>query len=747
MRSFFRAPLALLAMTASLLSPADAERMLLSNSLNLCQQDSTLQASLFNVVYTPSNNSASINMVATSSVQGKVSFDIEASAYGYTFLRQTVDPCDIGLRGLCPMVSGKIAFGFNLPVSASAASQIPGIAYHVPDLDATVKVRVNLTGTGESVACVEADISNGKTVNLVGVKWATAVIAGLALVSSAIINGLGHSNAAAHVAANSLSLFGYFQAQAIIGLTGIRLPPIVQAWTQDFQWSMGIIRVGFMQTIFTWYQRATGGTPSTIFDSLTTVSVQLEKRGLQVAEAGLSLIKRGVAMMPKPAVQLLKRGNVMTGSGSYVVFGIQRVAFKAGIESTNLFMTGLVFFWIFALIVAGAVAAFKGFLEILAKRGIMKNDRFLEFRNGWITVLKGILFRVCLIGFPQMTILCLWEFTQRDSAAEVVLAVFFFFGPLITLAWGASKVIRIARRSISMHRNPAYILFSDPQALNKWGFLYVQFRASAYYFIIPVLFYTLIKSMFIALAQRSGVTQAISLIIIEVGFLIAASVLRPWMDKSTNSFNIAIGVINFLNAIFLFIFTNVFDAPLLVVGVVGVVLFILNAAFCVILLFMVIFSTGFSLIRKNPDARYQFMSDDRASFMKSQSQLNATTELDALAATARGDKLGYKSGFDLDDNESMSSSDVRKHNEASGSYSVSATNSQNSFYPNGQGQANAAIPLYPAPSEDRALCERARRIRSPLVSPWHNSGQRTRPVRQADIGRNTMLAPGNAGNM
>lgn len=227
--------------------------------------------------------------------------------------------------------------------------------------------------------------------------------------------------------------------------------------------------------------------------------------------------------------------------------------------------------------------------------------------------------------------------------------------------------------------------------------------------------------MFIALAQRSGVTQAIALIIIEVGFLIAGSVLRPWMDKSTNSFNIAIGVINFLNAIFLFIFTNVLDTPLIVIGVVGVVLFILNAAFSLILLIMVIVSTTFSLIRKNPDARYQFMSDDRASFMKSQSQLNATTELDALAATARGDKVGYKSGFDLEDNESMSSGDVRKHNEASGSYSVSATNSQNSFYPNGQGQA-AAIPLYPAQRGPSPLRESSP---NPIASAVSLSQQRT----------------------
>ena len=201
------------------------------------------------------------------------------------------------------MTAGKIPLTFVLPVSEDAVSQIPGIAYSFPDLDAKVKVFINMTEdgskTGDSVACVEANVSNGKTVDLIGVKWATAIVAGLALASSAVVSGLGHSNAASHVAANALSLFGYFQAQAMLGLTGVPLPPVVMSWTQDFQWSMGIIRVGFMQSIFTWYQRATGGTPSTLFDSLTTVSVQVQKRSLEVAEPALNLFKRSIAMMPK----------------------------------------------------------------------------------------------------------------------------------------------------------------------------------------------------------------------------------------------------------------------------------------------------------------------------------------------------------------------------------------------------------------------------------------------------------------
>lgn len=599
---------------------------------------------------------------------------------------------------------------FNLDVSESAASEIPGIAYTFPDLDAKVQLYMNYTSSGESVACVEAEISNGKTVNLIGVKWATAIIAGMALASSAVISGLGHSNAASHVAANALSLFSYFQGQAMLGMVAIDLPPIVASWSQDFQWSMGIIKVGFMQTIFTWYQRATGGTPSQLFDSLTTVSVQVEKRKMKrnFIETGMNLSKRAIAMMPRAVdtvSTLTKRGNVKNASGSYVVTGIQRVAYKAGIESTNLFMTGLTFFCVFVILTIAGVAAFKGFCEVAVKNKWMKGDKFVDFRNGWFTVLKGILFRLTLIGFPQMTILCLWEFTQRDSAAEMVLAVFFFFGMLATLGWAASKVIRIARRSVVMHRNPAYILFSDPQALNKWGFLYVQFRASAYYFIVPTLGYLLLKGMFIAFGQTSSTVQAIAFIVLEAGALIGASVLRPWMDKSTNSFNISICAMNFLNSIFLLIFTDVFNQPAIVTGVVGVVLWIANAVFALVLLLMLIVTTVIVLIRKNPDARYQFMADDRASFMKSQTQLNTTTELDALAATARGDKHGYKAGFDMDDDaDSISSESLKRRTDPSHMQVPQQLNSplsQPAYREAPRSPVDPAMPLFPNDNRQR----------------------------------------------
>ena len=134
----------------------------------------------------------------------------------------------------------------------------------------------------------------------------------------------------------------------------------------------------------------------------------------------------------------------------------------------------------------------------------MQKDRFYEFREGWRTVLKGIMFRLVLIGYTQMSLLCLWELTKRDSIGAVVNAILMFLTLTGLLFYASYRVIRLARRSISLHQSAAYILYSDAQQLNRWGFLYVQFRADAYYFILPLLVYAVVKGAFIAFLQPVG---------------------------------------------------------------------------------------------------------------------------------------------------------------------------------------------------------------------------------------------------
>ena len=278
----------------------------------------------------------------------------------------------------------------------------------MPDLDGLARIEVTSSESGEMIACVEAPLSNGKTVDQHGVGWTTAVVAGLGLVASAVTSGLGHSNTAAHVAANAVSLFGYFQALAMIGMTAVHLPPIVSAWTQNFDWAMGIIEIGFTQDIFHWYIQATGGTPANLLGRLSEVSVQITKRSIDVAAEVPYMMTRaamyGFAEITPDYVEnsgLVRRSNnIDNGAESQpeiiTVAGINRVAFKAKIEETNFFMTGLGFFVAFLVFTALGVSAFKGACEFAIRMKWIRGTKFQDFRNGWLTVLKGIMYRcVC----------------------------------------------------------------------------------------------------------------------------------------------------------------------------------------------------------------------------------------------------------------------------------------------------------------------------------------------------------------
>jgi hypothetical protein len=190
-----------------------------------------------------------------------------------------------------------------------------------------------------------------------------------------------------------------------------------------------------------------------------------------------------------------------------VIRGIKRLGYLTNIEVTSIVLTGFTFFVLICLAMAIVFGLIKLAIELFAKARPNHDGRFSYFRQNWRSMLKGAILRMVYIGFPNLLILSFWEFTQNDSAAVIVLAVFFFLLSAGILAWNAFKVFIIGQRSMASYQTPAYLLYSDPQVINKYGFLYIQFAASHYYFIGVVLVYTFCKSCFIGFAQASGKTQ------------------------------------------------------------------------------------------------------------------------------------------------------------------------------------------------------------------------------------------------
>ena len=196
----------------------------------------------------------------------------------------------LGSSQLCPMTPGH----FDVPLSSQTLgddiiSQIPGIAFQIPDLDGVVRVTGSYPqgqGNGTAVACVEATLSNGKTVSTKYVAWPIAAITFAGLLTSSVVWLFGHVSTSAHIASNIVSLFVYFQGLAIISMMAVdRLPPIAAAWGQNYMWTVGLISIPFMQNIFNWYVQATGGTVTDILPNaaVMSISVQRVKRSLTSA--------------------------------------------------------------------------------------------------------------------------------------------------------------------------------------------------------------------------------------------------------------------------------------------------------------------------------------------------------------------------------------------------------------------------------------------------------------------------------
>ncbi|CUM64454.1 uncharacterized protein PRCAT00002058001 [Priceomyces carsonii] len=673
-----------------------ATKHILSTSLLTCMENSQFTASQFDVIFYPGNSSVTYDISAISNINAKVSADIQLIAYGINAITKKFDFCSMNYQPVCPLTTGHLDLSSDYKLEKSITKQIPSIAYTIPDLDARVRV-VIYDDDGTQLACVEAVLSNGKTVQTKYASWPIAAISGLGLITSGIVSVIGHSNTAAHIASNSMSLFIYFQSLAITSMMAVAfVPPIAAAWAQNFQWSLGIVKVGFVQNIANWYVQSTGGTATDVLKSeYLSISVQKKmKRSMeflntienlyqrQKRNAHLTLFKRasidldsddfGYSDKLDLKIYTTNEKNSDLSSKILVLRGMQRVAYLAGIEITTLFMTSIIFLLFFAFVMVVCLTLFKALVEILIRSNVMNEGKFNEYRQQWPQIIKGALYRLMMVAFPQLTVMCVWELCSRDSTGTVVVAVFLLVISIVLLCQAAIRVVLIGRRSVRQFKNPAYLLFGDSTFLNKFGFIYVQFRADRYFFICFSIFYIFLKSLFVAVLQDHGKVQSVIVFAIELIFCVIVCWIRPFMDKRTNAFNITISIINTINALFFMFFSYVFKQPHIVGSVMAIVYFILNAVFALFLLLFTIITCVLALIYKNPDTRYQPMKDDRVSFLprfdnpkKGPNDPDGAEEMElmALGATAmRGHENGGKPPVIYDDDSSFYDADSATNN-------------------------------------------------------------------------------------
>lgn len=621
---------------SSYIFTAHAAKYLKSESLLTCMENSQFTASFFDITYYKDNNTAVFTVDGSSAISGNIKASFELIVYGLSVYKDHIDLCSLNVDTICPIASGHINVQGSYTIGGDLTDQIPGIAYSIPDLDAYVKVLVYAADDKDEstpLACIRAEVSNGKTVQTKYAGWPIACISGFGLIVSSFVSIMGHSTTASHIASNAASLFIYFQNLAIMAMMGVAaLPPIAAAWAQNFMWSLGIIETKFMQDMIFWYVQATGGKVSSVLPNKNIISISVQKMKHLIRRA-ITAESASDDFTNDPNLYYSDEYNL--SAKTLVLRGIQRVAFLANIEISNLFMTGIIFFLFIGFVLIVLISLFKGICSILVKSGSIKPHRFSYFRKNWNLIIKGSLYRYFEITFSTVILLCVWEFTQNNSSGCMAFAVIIFIAIMLLLAYATIRIIIEGLKSINQYQNPAYLLFGNDKFYFKFGFLYSQYLAKKYYWVAIRFFYLFLRAVLIAALQKSGKVCAVIIFVIEIFHTASVIFLRPFMDKRTNIFNIFIAIVNLINSIFFLFYSNVFKQPPVVSAVAGVVYFILNAVFALILLIFTIVSCTLALLHKNPDVHYETVKDDRNAFMNFENQNNGNQdmELSALGAT------------------------------------------------------------------------------------------------------------------
>ena len=119
---------------------------------------------------------------------------------------------------------------------------------------------------GKKVACIQSQVSNGKTANVLAVQYVAAGVAGAALVltgasavSAALSGGAASGGGAGTISPSFTEVFGWFQGMAMNGMLSVNYPPIYRSFAKNFAFSTGVIPWTGLQTSIDNFRAKTGG--------------------------------------------------------------------------------------------------------------------------------------------------------------------------------------------------------------------------------------------------------------------------------------------------------------------------------------------------------------------------------------------------------------------------------------------------------------------------------------------------------
>ncbi|KAF2487176.1 hypothetical protein BDY17DRAFT_341975 [Neohortaea acidophila] len=615
-------PLLPLLFLAALPAGVLAGDVLETTGFSQCVSDPQVQVTAFNVQYNKNTRNLVFDLAGTSKVAQKVTAELVVSAYGKQIYTRSFDPCSLGLSEICPVPAGTFSTNGELPIPSQYASEIPAIAFSVPDLAGNVKMELK-NSDGQAVGCIESTVGNGSTLQMPVISYVAGGIALAALVFSGIASIAAGGHPGASTASPTFGeVVGHFQGVAMTGMLSVNYPQVYRSFTTNFAFSTGLISWGGLQNSIDSFRKHTGGNlTDDNYPYLKNQATLVYNDGTTntSSSSSSSFLRRGLDsalhLAARQSVHVNDNGtSTSIGSGSsssssssgttkqsHLVSGIEGYAEALSIPQANTFMTILL---VWAIIVAAIIVGILLFKVILEAWGLCgKLPKSLESwrKRYWWRMAKAIV-NLILILYGAWTLWSIYQFTAGDSWAAQVLAGVTWGVFTLTLAFFTWRIWRKAQYFKKLEGDTSG-LYEDKETWVKYSLFYDNFQKKYWLFFVPVIVYMFARGCVIAGANGHGTVQVGGQLIVEAVFLILLLWTRPYQRKSGKWINIVIHVVRVVSVACILVFVEELGIAQTTQTIVGVILIVVQAVLTVVLAILIAVNALITCIKENPHRR------------------------------------------------------------------------------------------------------------------------------------------------
>lgn len=504
------------------------------------------------------------------------------------------------------------------------AKLVPDIAFQIPDIAALAKLELKSLETGDNVACIQSQVSNGKTTSVPAVPFVAAGIAGAALLvtgASAVSAALGGGASAAGGAAagpggapspSFTEVFSWLQGLAMNGMLSVNYPPVYRSFTQNFAFSAGLVKWDALQRSIDSFRAATGGDlEASSVDRLRNTTLVFADGTTAPGDASLAGVKRameGFALLARRQIETTV-GAAATGDSESdemgvireAVTGIQAYVQQLSIPASDTFMTVLLVVAIAIAATAAGILLVKAILELWALFGSFPSALAGFRKHYWGSIARAITTLILLL-YGIWVLYCVVQFAQGDSWAAKTLAgvtLALFTGVLAFFSWKIWNTARRLRRA----EGDSSGLYEDKKIWVKYSLFYESYKKTYWWVFVPTIVYMFTKGLVLAVTDGSGRVQTASMIAIESLFLILLLWSRPYERKSGNVINIVIQVVRVLSVACILVFVEELGVPQTTQTVAGAVLVAVQSALTGVLAILIVWNAFNACCKENPHRR------------------------------------------------------------------------------------------------------------------------------------------------